>query len=260
MTDVFVVFGSKSDEAVYQSLLGKLDKAGISYEFKVLSAHKTPKELRSELSDTNAGIFIAGAGLSAALPGIVAAEKIKPVIGIPCDGAFSGLDAFLSVSQMPSNVPVLAVGVGKTSKVVRLCSNYVNGLNEIVLIKKTADIEKKYFDKCKAFMEENKIPFRVENNSTKLNHSKVYIEFTKLGKTPAKNRNAIIRVLVKDNSTKKDSLKFFESLQSSFSVGLNSYKNAAIVALELINLKGQHDGLLVSLRKKASQEVLDANK
>ncbi|MFH1391913.1 MAG: AIR carboxylase family protein [Candidatus Diapherotrites archaeon] len=260
MTDVFVVFGSKSDESVYESLLEKFNKAGISYEFKVLSAHKTPREVKSALNDTNASICVAGAGLSAALPGSLAAEKIKPVIGIPCDGAFNGIDAFLTISQMPPDVPVLAVGVGKTSKVVRLCSNYVNGFNEIVLVKKKTDVEKKYFEQCKKFMEENNIPFTIENSSIKPNHSKVFIEFTKLGKKITKNRNVIIRVLVKDNSTKKDSLQFFDSLQSSFSVGLNSYKNAAISALQLINLDGQYNDILVSLKKKATQKVLDANK
>ncbi|MAG17867.1 MAG: hypothetical protein CL944_00125 [Candidatus Diapherotrites archaeon] len=260
MTDVFVLFGSKSDESVYGPLLEKFTKAGISHEFKILSAHKTPKEVKSALNDTNAGIFVAGAGLSAALPGVLAAESIKPVIGIPCDGAFNGLDAFLSVSQMPPDVPVLAVGVGKTSKVVRICSSYLHGLNEIVLVQKKNDVEKKYFEKCKSFMEENNIPFTIGNSSTKPSHSKVFIEFTTLGKKIVKNRNPIIRVLVKDNSTKKDSLKFFDSLQSSFSVGLNSYKNAAISALELINLNNQYDDLLVSLRKKAAQKVIDANK
>jgi len=259
MTDVFVVFGSKSDETIYQHLLEKFKKAGISYEFKVLSAHKTPKEVKSALNDTNASIFVAGAGLSAALPGFLAAEKVKPVIGIPCYGAFSGVDAFLSVSQMPPDVPVISVGVGKTSKVVRLVSNYLHGFNKIVLVRKKTAEEKKYYDKCKVFMLENKIPFTVENSSIKPSHSRVFIEFTKLGKKIKKNRNAIIRVLVKENSNKKDSLKFFDSLQSSYSVGLNNYKNAAIAALELVNLNTLHDELLVSLRKNAAQKVLSVN-
>ena len=66
--------------------------------------------------------------------------------------------------------------------------------------------------------------------------------------------------IVTEKTTLKDSIKFFESLQKSYSVALNSYKNAAIASLELINLKGNQSNLLVELRKKAAQKVLDSNK
>ncbi|MCH7902299.1 AIR carboxylase family protein [archaeon] len=135
MTDVFVVFGSASDKAVYESLLEKFKGAGITYEFKVLSAHKTPRDLKSELIHTNAGIFVAGAGLSAALPGVIASEQVKPVVGLPCDGAFQGIDAFLATTQMPPDIPVIGVGVGNTSAAVKVCSNFLHGINQIILIK-----------------------------------------------------------------------------------------------------------------------------
>jgi len=260
MTDVFVAFGSGSDKSVYEPLLAKFKNAGISYEFKVSSAHKTPKELKSDLIDTNASIFVAGAGLSAALPGVIASEQVKPVVGLPCDGAFQGIDSFLSSTQMPPDIPVIGVGVGNTSAAVTLCSNYLHGMNEIVLVKKTKGLEKKYFEKCKKFMEENKIPFTIENSSKEENHSRVFIEFNELGTTFKDNRNIVIRCLVTEKSTLKDSIQFFESLQESYSVALNSYKNAAIAALELINLKREHSNLLVEMRKKAAQKVLDSNK
>lgn len=260
MTDVFVVFGSASDKEVYEPLLEKFKGAGIAYEFKVLSAHKTPRDLRSELTNTNAGVFVAGAGLSAALPGVIASEQVKPVVGLPCNGAFQGIDAFLATSQMPSDIPVIGVGVGNTSAAVQICSNYLHGINEIILVKKTKDLEKKYFKKCKKFMEKNKIPFTIENDSKEENYSKVFIEFNELGSKFKENKNIVIRVLIAEKTTIKDSLKFFESLQKSYSVALNSYKNAAIACLELINLKGNHSNLLVELRKAAAQKVLDSNK
>lgn len=260
MTDVFVAFGSASDKAVYEPLLAKFKGAGISYEFKVLSAHKTPRELKSDLIHTNASIFVAGAGLSAALPGVIASEQIKPVVGLPCDGAFQGIDAFLATTQMPPDIPVIGVGVGNTSAAVALCSNYLHGINEIVLVKKTKALEKKYFEKCKKFMEEYNIPFTIENSSKEENHSRVFIEFNELGTKFKDNRNIVIRTLLNEKTNLKDSIKFFESLQKSYSVALNSYKNAAIAALELINLKSNHSDLLVKLRKQAAQKVLDSNK
>ena len=260
MTDVFVVFGSASDKEVYEPLLEKFKGAGISYEFKVLSAHKTPRDLKSELIHTNASIFVAGAGLSAALPGVIASEQVKPVVGLPCDGAFQGIDAFLATSQMPPDIPVIGVGVGNTSAAVKLCSNYLHGFNEIVLVEKTKGLEKTYFEKCKKYMEENKIPFTIENNSKEENHSKVFIEFNELGSKFKDNRNIVIRVLIAEKTTLKDSLRFFGSLQESYSVALNSYKNAAIAAFELINLKGNYSNMLVDMRKKAAQTVLDSNK
>jgi len=254
-----IVFGSASDKDTYLPLVDSVKKAGLSYEFKVLSAHKTPRELRQAVADTNASIFIAGAGLAAALPGVVAAEQLRPVIGLPCEAAFSGLDSFLSSSQMPPDIPVIAVGVGKAARAVDLCIDYLHGMNEIVLVKKDSGLEKKYFEKCKSFMEENKIPFAIGVASKKTDHSKVYIEFTELGKKFKENQNTIIRVLVKEKTDKKDSLKFFDQLQDSYSVALNSYKNAAIAALQLMNVRGRQNDLLSTIRRKAAQKVLDSN-
>ena len=259
MTDAFVVFGSKSDEGVYLPLVEKLKKVGISSEFHVLSAHKTLRELESTLRDTNASIFIAGAGLSAALPGIIAAKVIKPVIGVPCLGAFDGVDAFLSCVQMPSDVPVIAVGVENTDSALSLASNYLHGFSQIVLIEKKEPLEKKFFLNCKKFMEENNFPFAVEKKITN-DYQKVFVDFNKLGKKLKKMNSSVINVLVNEKSSKKDVLKFFDSLQDSYSVGLNNYKNAAIIALELINLKGEYSNLLVEMRKNAEKKVIAANK
>jgi len=260
MTDVCVVFGSKSDEKVYSELLEKLKIMGVSYEFHVFSAHKTPRELEAALNNTNASIYIAGAGLSAALPGVIASKTIKPVIGLPCKGAFGGLDAFLSCSQMPPDVPVLSVGVENIAPVISVSGHYLHGYTEIILVEKKTGEEKKYYEKCKKFMSDNNIPFSTAKNSNKSSYHAVFIEFTKLGKKVPSNNNTILNVLVKENSSEKDALKFFSSLKWGLCVGLNNYKNAAIIALELVNLKGNYNNMIVGLRKKAAQKVLGANK
>jgi phosphoribosylaminoimidazole carboxylase PurE protein len=109
--------GSESDREVMEKACKELNERGISNEIQVMSAHRSPdlvatyaKEARSR----GLRIIIAGAGLSAALPGVVAAHTELPVIGVPLaakTGVMNGLDALLSVAQMPPGVPVACVGV-----------------------------------------------------------------------------------------------------------------------------------------------------
>ncbi len=113
---VSIVLGSKSDEAHVEPALKLLDELAIGWEKRVLSAHRQPDKLRayiSEAEDRGVLVFIAAAGLSAALPGVISSHTLKPVIGIPVPGGpLAGVDALLSIVQMPGGIPVAAVGVG----------------------------------------------------------------------------------------------------------------------------------------------------
>jgi len=110
--DVLIVLGSKTDAEVGKEASSFLDQFGVGYEMVVASAHRTPDLLRDLIRNTSAKVFIAIAGLSAALPGTIAAHTTKPVIGVPVSGKLN-LDAVLSVSQMPPGVPVAAVGLDR---------------------------------------------------------------------------------------------------------------------------------------------------
>jgi len=110
--DVLIVLGSKTDSDVGKKAASVLDDFGVGYEMVVASAHRTPDLLRDLIRNTTAKVFIAIAGLSAALPGMIAAHTTKPVIGVPVSGK-RNLDAVLSVSQMPPGVPVAAVGLDR---------------------------------------------------------------------------------------------------------------------------------------------------
>jgi 5-(carboxyamino)imidazole ribonucleotide mutase len=110
--EVLIVLGSKSDSDVGKKAGSILDEFGVDYEMVVASAHRTPDLLRDLIRNTTARVFIAIAGLSAALPGTIAAHTTKPVIGVPVSGKLN-LDAVLSVSQMPPGVPVAAVGLDR---------------------------------------------------------------------------------------------------------------------------------------------------
>ncbi len=108
---VAVVIGSESDRPIAEKTVRVLDKLNISYEIKVLSAHRNPKELEEYIQSTDALIFIAIAGLSAQLPGFIASKTSRPVIGVPVNVKLEGLDALLSIMQMPKGVPVATVGI-----------------------------------------------------------------------------------------------------------------------------------------------------
>lgn len=113
---VAILLGSKSDEGHLKPTTELLDRFGIDWELKVLSAHRQPEALHEYVKRVDAGgtqVFIAAAGLSAALPGVIGSISSRPVIGLPIPGgALNGIDALLSMVQMPGGIPVATVGVG----------------------------------------------------------------------------------------------------------------------------------------------------
>ncbi len=111
MADVAIVSGSASDAAITDKVKKVLDANGISYDAQILSAHRDPDKLDAYIKSSTCKIFIAIAGLSAALPGVIASKTDKPVIGVPVSGTLNGMDALLSIAQMPKGVPVACVGV-----------------------------------------------------------------------------------------------------------------------------------------------------
>ncbi len=111
MPDIAVISGSKSDQEIVDKILRRLEEHGASYEHKILSAHRNPKELEQYINESEARVFIGVAGLSAALPGYIASRTKRPVIGVPVSAKLGGLDALLSIVQMPPGVPVACVGI-----------------------------------------------------------------------------------------------------------------------------------------------------
>ena len=111
MGDVLIVIGSESDRHVAEKACEVLDEFGVSHKTEVASAHRTPEKLDRLARESDAKVFIAIAGLSAALPGAIASKTKKPVIGVPVGVKLDGLDALLSTLQMPCGVPVATVGI-----------------------------------------------------------------------------------------------------------------------------------------------------
>ena len=108
---VSLIIGSESDRPVGDRIRDLLRGFDVEVEYLIISAHRSPEELRRYVEESRAEVFIAVAGLSAALPGAIASLTLRPVIGVPRDVKLMGLDALLSTVQMPPGVPVACVGV-----------------------------------------------------------------------------------------------------------------------------------------------------
>jgi 5-(carboxyamino)imidazole ribonucleotide mutase len=134
MSDVYVgiVMGSQSDLPAMEKAAKELDARNIAHEMHVMSAHRDPAkvaEYARTARERGLKVIIAGAGLSAALPGVVAAHTDLPVIGVPLTSSTSvggGLDALLSIAQMPPGVPVACVGVDNARNAAVLAARILN--------------------------------------------------------------------------------------------------------------------------------------
>lgn len=142
---VGIVMGSDSDLPVMKKAFSILDDFGVTYDVTIASAHRTPKKLAdfvAEEEKKGVGAFIAGAGMAAALPGVVASLTLKPVIGVPLSGAkLDGMDALFSIVQMPSGIPVATVAIDGTKNAAFLA------------VEIGAVSDKALFEKYKAYRE-----------------------------------------------------------------------------------------------------------
>jgi 5-(carboxyamino)imidazole ribonucleotide mutase len=141
-----IVMGSSSDTAVAEKAKGILDEFGIACDIKVASAHRTPDVLKKLVENSDADVFIGIAGLSAALPGVIAAHTIKPVIGVPVSGKVN-LDAILSIVQMPPGIPVGAVGLDRGDNAALLAVEIL-AVHDKKLTKKLDEYRKKMREKA----------------------------------------------------------------------------------------------------------------
>ena len=130
--------GSQSDYKTMQLAVKTLKKIGVSFETKIISAHRTPKrmyEFASSAQKNNIGVIIAGAGGSAHLPGMIAALTSLPVLGVPIESKkLKGLDSLLSIAQMPKGIPVgtLAIGEDGAINAALLAASIIGNSNPVV--------------------------------------------------------------------------------------------------------------------------------
>lgn len=138
---VSIIMGSTSDLPVMEKAAQLLDSMDVPFEINALSAHRTPDEVATfarEAEGRGIKVILAGAGMAAALPGVIAAHTTLPVIGIPIKGMLDGLDAMLSIIQMPPGIPVATVGVNAAKNAAILAVSIL-ALSDHDLAQKYAD-------------------------------------------------------------------------------------------------------------------------
>lgn len=152
---VAIIFGSKSDTDVMKGAANCLKEFGVEYEAHVLSAHRVPEILEAtleRLEEEDCKVIIAGAGLAAHLPGVIASKTTLPVIGVPIKAAIEGLDALYSIVQMPKSIPVACVGINNSYNAAMLAVQML-ALENKELATKLKDYR---VNMKKKFAEENK--------------------------------------------------------------------------------------------------------
>ncbi len=125
-----IIAGSKSDEEIVKKTTKILDENNIPFKVNYISAHRNHEKLVKKVKNSEASVFICIAGLAAALPGVVASLTEKPVIGVPVSAALNGLDALLSIVQMPKGVPVATVGIDNGQNAAYLAIRILGVNNE----------------------------------------------------------------------------------------------------------------------------------
>lgn len=234
MGKVLVIFGSNSDSAVYDRICAELEKQGIEYEMRVSSAHKTPDDVAQTLAKRY-DIVIAGAGLAAHLPGVVASKVLSPVIGVPCPGNYEGLDALLSIAQMPPGIPVLAVGVDQAELSARQAALMLKGYASVNII---GDLEEKAVKKCLDTLKGFGAPFTHGEGPVK---DAVNIRFSRFDEPLDESEELVIYcpLLLKDDDKAEAALNLLKHTTHGLWVGAGNGKNAAIAAVEIMALSSQ---------------------
>lgn len=127
---ISIIAGSTSDKKVYEKAELVLKESNIPYDLQIISAHRDPDKLDQYIKSCRSLVFIAIAGLSAALPGVIASKTDKPVIGVPVSAKLGGIDALLSIVQMPPGIPVGCVGIDRGDNAAYLALRILNLLNQ----------------------------------------------------------------------------------------------------------------------------------
>lgn len=254
--DVLVVFGSKSDENIYAKIADELKQRGISYELRICSAHRTPEMLDDILKKTKAKVIIAGAGLAAHLPGVVASKTIRPVIGVPVNSNFDGLDSLLSIIQMPPGIPVLSVGIDNAFEAAESASYMLKGFKGAAIVGNRGNKRvKKCVEVLKNFGAE--YAFSEAPSADKIN-----INFIDFGNTCPKfdKKFLVINVPLKESLTKGNAVHFAELAKNGLWLGINRAENAAIAAVEILNINGKFTKKLNAYREEMKKKVLNDDK
>lgn len=263
---ILIICGSKSDVEVMGKAADLLKEKGVSCKLRICSAHRTPElldKILEEMEDSEKDrcqAIIAGAGLAAALPGVIASKTTLPVIGVPLSGAFEGLDALLSIMQMPPGIPVLTTGVNNAKEAAVMAAKIIeNKARKVNLVgaagkapEKAAAALKELGIDCSSSGKTEKdainIAFTdIDNFDYPSNLSKLskrtlnkndqkdsYSKFSISKNAVVANDALTIYCPTAEKETAADSLKLLQLTKKGVWVGLNRGENAAVAAAEIL--------------------------
>jgi phosphoribosylaminoimidazole-succinocarboxamide synthase len=246
MKKVLVIFGSKSDAPVYNKISAQLTNNDVKVNVLAISAHRTPEELDRVLKNEKYHVIIAGAGLAAHLPGVIASKVTTPVIGVPCNGNFHGLDSLLSIIQMPPGIPVLSVGVNQAAEAATNAHQILNGADRVNII---GDETHPRVKKCIELLQSFNINIEYSNE---INNSALNIRFLWLDEV-VDGVGFVIHVPLAEEHKPEDSLRLLDLTKRGMWVGLNRGDNAALAAAAIL---GKHEEISV-YRKKMKEKILE---
>ena len=234
---VLILFPGKTDRKTYEPIVSGIERQRIQYSLRLGSAHKSP-ELVREILDEEFDLAISGAGLSAALPGVIASETLVPVLGVPCPGAYGGLDSYLSIVQMPPGVPVLCVRAEYVSEeAAKILKMMESGVKKINIVGGGTSAQKAF-----GTLEEMGVEYaRTDSCSDGIN-----IVFTPMGAPVEESNHLIIYCPEAEVSSPEDAVRSMNECSSGLWVGLNRGENAAIAAVQMT---GNKAALTASRRK-----------
>lgn len=269
---ILVMFGSKSDANIYEPLKARLLNEGHEVDFRMISVHRGPELLDRTLSGIDAQAVVAGAGLAAHLPGIVASKLLIPVFGVPCAAAIGGVDAYFAIAQMPFGIPVLATApdqylsaVDAISRWSRLDLQYSFDRFNLVFernkrglphFQKLIERAQKIVDKTGVALNATDRPAENSVNIYLVDISETDPECPLPFAQPAKNSDDLgIYVPVLNERLYRDPFssvavaRRVASVPGSVWTGINNVGNAMLAALQLANAGGTHSAFLTNAKK-----------
>jgi 5-(carboxyamino)imidazole ribonucleotide mutase len=248
MADILVLFASKGDEKAFKPALEALDKYRIKYDFRMASAHKTPDDVDAILRKKYK-LIITGAGLAAALPGVVAAKTISPVIGVPCSGSLEGLDAFLSILQMPPGVPVLCTGVDRGDIAAEMAVRMLSLPKQVFLV---GDKNTNAYKKAESLLEDFGV---MTHHAQQPQEGGINVVFAQLDGVKVKGVSIHCPVVEEKDEKAENALRLRSMARDGLWVGVNNGTNAAIAAVEILNMDGSYEEKLLRYRKEQADKV-----
>lgn len=263
LPEVLVVFGSDSDATTYGGIMRAFKEKNIRADLRVCSAHRTPKELEKIIKETKAKLIVAGAGLSAALPGCIAAQTTKPVIGVPVSSNYKGLDAMLSIHQMPPGIPVLGVGVEAAQKAVEAAERILKAPRKIKIVKRNNNPELlKRLQKAEETLKALCVPFETIEEQA-YDSDSVFIDFFEMDSTTqqvSETGALVIFVPLLAKNSAVEAIPMLETTMNGLWVGIGRAENAAIAAAEIIGISEKKlSERLSAQRKEMREKVLKAD-